>query len=89
MCRIQHRITQGLDLLSFFAMRNWHFKSDNFQNIHKKILTKEEHEMFLLDTVVDDDMVVEYLKNAMLGGRQYILKEPLSSLPKARIQLKL
>jgi fatty acyl-CoA reductase len=88
MCRIQNRITQGLDLLSFFAMRNWHFKSDNFQNIHKNLLTEEEHKMFFLDTIaVDDDM--EYLKNAMLGGRQYILKEPLSSLPKARIQIKL
>lgn len=88
MCHIQNRITQGLDLLSFFAMRNWHFKSDNFQNIHKNVLTAEEHKIFFLDTIaVDDDL--EYLKNAMLGGRQYILKEPLSSLPKARIQIKL
>lgn len=106
MVRIQTRITQGLDLLSFFALRNWNFKSDNFQNIYKNCLTEEEHQMwvrswnfknwkfydwnfrFFLDTVaVDDD--VEYLKNSMLGGRQYILKEPLSTLPKARIQMKM
>jgi alcohol-forming fatty acyl-CoA reductase len=31
----------------------------------------------------------EYMKRTILGGRQYCLKEPLSSLPKARMQLKL
>lgn len=30
----------------------------------------------------------EYMKRTILGGRQYCLKEPLSSLPKARMQLK-
>lgn len=30
-----------------------------------------------------------YLKTCMLGGRQYCLKEPLSTLPKARMQLKM
>lgn len=30
----------------------------------------------------------EYLKDVILGGRQYCLKEPLSTLPKARMQLK-
>lgn len=32
---------------------------------------------------------LEYLRDTLLGGRQYCLKEPLSTLPKARIQLKL
>lgn len=32
---------------------------------------------------------LDYLRDTLLGGRQYCLKEPLSSLPKARIQLKL
>lgn len=30
----------------------------------------------------------EYMKRSILGGRQYCLKEPLSSIPKARIQMK-
>lgn len=34
---------------------------------------------------IDDE---EYLKVGILGGRQYIMKEPLSTLPKARKQLK-
>lgn len=31
----------------------------------------------------------EYMKRTILGGRQYCLKEPLSTLPKARMQLKM
>lgn len=32
---------------------------------------------------------LDYLRDTLLGGRQYCLKEPLTSLPKARIQLKM
>lgn len=31
---------------------------------------------------------LSYMKDTILGGRQYCLKEPLSTLPKARMQLK-
>lgn len=29
------------------------------------------------------------MKVSILGGRQYVMKEPLTSLPKSRIQLRL
>lgn len=32
--------------------------------------------------------VAEYMKRSILGGRQYCLKEPLSTLPKARMQMR-
>lgn len=37
-----------------------------------------------MDRIEDQD----YFKKIILGGRQYCLKEPLSTLPKARMQLK-
>lgn len=39
---------------------------------------------------MDTDSIpdLEYLKRSILGGRQYCLKEPLTTLPKARRQLK-
>lgn len=40
-----------------------------------------------MDTSEIDDS--EYLKRTILGGRQYCLKEPLTTLPKARRQLKM
>jgi hypothetical protein len=45
-----------------------------------------------MDTSVFDsteDAKIEYLKDSMLGGRVFCLKEPLSSIPKARIQVKM
>lgn len=41
---------------------------------------------FNMDTDPIPDL--EYLKRSILGGRQYCLKEPLTTLPKARRQLK-
>lgn len=37
----------------------------------------------------DDVDDYEYMKVSILGGRQYVMKEPLTSLPKSRIQLRL
>lgn len=38
---------------------------------------------------MEDIDAQEYMKRTILGGRQYCLKEPLSTLPKARMQLKM
>jgi alcohol-forming fatty acyl-CoA reductase len=40
-------------------------------------------------TSIPKETELDYLRDTLLGGRQYCLKEPLSSLPKARIQLKM
>lgn len=40
-------------------------------------------------TIIPEDKELDYLRDTLLGGRQYCLKEPLSTLPKARIQLKM
>lgn len=84
--RVQKRIFIGLGVLQFFTTRQWDFRSDNFQNIYKN-LSAEEKEIFNMNTEEVEQQ--EYLKNCILGGRQYCLKEPLSTLNKSRIQLKL
>lgn len=38
---------------------------------------------------IEDVDTNEYMKRIILGGRQYCLKEPLNTLPKARMQLKM
>lgn len=43
---------------------------------------------FFVDTSYDEDEYI-YLRRCVLGGRQYCMKEPLSTLPKARIQMKM
>jgi fatty acyl-CoA reductase len=86
MIRVQKKIYIGLGVLQFFTTRNWNFKSDNFKAIHH-ILSPDEKNVFNTNTEEVDQL--DYLKNVILGGRQYCLKEPLSTLPRARIHLKM
>lgn len=85
MIRVQKKIFIGLGVLQFFTTRRWNFRSDNFKAIYQK-LSKEEKEIFNMNTEEVDQIL--YLKYCILGGREYCLKEPPTSLPKARIQLK-
>lgn len=86
MIRVQKKIYVGLGVLQFFTTRRWDFASDNFQNL-QKTLSKEDNDVFYTSTENIDNE--EYMKQCILGGRQYCLKEPLSTLPKARFQLKM
>ena len=47
MIHVQTRITQGLDLLQFFTMRQWEFTSDNFQSVAKMLANEEEQKMLV------------------------------------------
>lgn len=89
MLHVQNKISQGLDVLQFFTMRNWIFASQKFKDLNK-CLTPDEYKMFFIDTeAVPQSFEVEFIKNCLLGGRQYVLKEPLSTIPRARIQMKM
>ena len=83
MVYVQKRIATGLEVLQFFTMRQWNFKSDNFNSL-VALQTPEESEMFLFDSRNTGDEM-EYIKNSFLGARQYCLKDPLASLPTARV----
>ena len=44
MCRIQTRVSDGLELLQFFTTRQWDFKSDKYQAIYSN-MSPEDKEM--------------------------------------------
>lgn len=89
MLHVQNKISQGLEVLQFFTMRNWTFSSQKFKDLNK-YLAPDEYKMFFIDTeAVPQSFEVQFIKNCLLGGRQYVLKEPLSTIPKARIQMKM
>lgn len=73
-------------MLEYFTMQKWDFRCENIFNITKKLNAEEFNEF---PSEFENPDVVGYLKDCILGGRQYCLKEPLSTLPKARVQLKL
>jgi alcohol-forming fatty acyl-CoA reductase len=89
MIRVQNKISTGLEVLQFFTMRNWTFASNKFKDLNNQ-MTPEEYKMFFIDTEsIPDSFEDQFVKNTLLGGRQYVLKEPLSTLPRARIQMKM
>ncbi|CAO1398848.1 unnamed protein product [Diamesa tonsa] len=87
MVYVQKRIAVGLEVVQFFTMRHWDFRSDKLGVICEK-LSPSEHEMFFIDSDSVGDETDEYIYNCLMGARQYCIKDPLSTLPKARIQLK-
>lgn len=87
MVHVQNRLKTGMEVIQFFTMRDWKFISDNFEALQKH-MSPEELYIFNFDTKNTGDEW-EYLKTSHLGARQYCVKDPLSTLPKARIQLKM
>ncbi|KAG5685053.1 hypothetical protein PVAND_014255 [Polypedilum vanderplanki] len=81
MIHVQKRIAIGMDVLACFTMNNWNFKSKNFEDLIK-IQSKEEYEMFFIDSKKID--VKSASRQAIIGGRVYCLKDPMSTIPKAR-----
>lgn len=81
MVRIQKQFSAMLEVLEYFVTREWIFHNDKIMTIHEK-LSSEDKKMFRI--YVKDIDKVEYIKNAILGTRQYCMKETLSSLPNAR-----
>ncbi|CAH0578052.1 unnamed protein product [Chrysodeixis includens] len=72
MIRIQDRISQGLEVLQYFTMRQWNFPCPNYDSI-QSMLNKEEQNIFNTDiTHVDRN---EYMRMCVEGGRVFCLKE--------------
>lgn len=84
--KVQHKISMGMNMLQYFTTRMWDFRSEKV-DFHKDLLNAEDLETFPISMEKVDFEV--YMKNCLLGARQYYLKEPLSALPKARVQLKM
>ncbi|XP_050295769.1 putative fatty acyl-CoA reductase CG5065 [Anthonomus grandis grandis] len=85
MIRIQKKIHQGLELLQFFTVREWNFASQRFLALWDE-MDERDRKAFPMDFHALP--IESYLEISVLGARQYCMKEPLSSLPRCRIQQK-
>lgn len=86
MVRVQKRISVGMQVLQYFTTRKWEFIIENAKQLTSS-LNKRDQEVFYVTNIKPD--VDKYLLHILLGSRQYCMKEPLSTLPKARWQLKM
>lgn len=81
MVRIQNRILTGLDVLQYFTTRQWTFHNNRLVKMFEEQSSKDQ-ELFAFVTHNAD--IPQYMKDIVLGARQYCMKEDLSTLPKAR-----
>lgn len=85
MIRVQNKIHVGMEVLKFVTMNDWKFKSDNFCDLVKH-QSKEEYEMFQIDTINQGDPE-EYIRISFRGGRQFLANDPPETIPRAKVQL--
>lgn len=85
MVNIQKKIYNATESLQFFVHHKWHFKSVNFNSIRSK-MSASDNIVFNTDTDTIDNG--KMLDNVAIGTRQFCLKEPLESLPQARVHFK-
>ncbi|KAJ0182895.1 hypothetical protein K1T71_000871 [Dendrolimus kikuchii] len=78
---LQKRINRGLDVLQYYTTKEWNFTNTKFKSLRNRI-TAEDDETFFTDLSGADPK--EYLKNYVLGVREFICKEDRSTLPRAR-----
>ncbi|XP_050584526.1 fatty acyl-CoA reductase wat-like isoform X5 [Bombus affinis] len=83
MLKIYKKIHKFMDVLNYFSIHEWKFSNDNIKELLNK-MTEEDRENFACDiTDIDWD---QYFRTYIRGIRMYLIKDPLDTLPKARIK---
>lgn len=85
MVHIQRKIQDGLDVLQYFTTRQWVFHNDKLIALRDS-MNPIDRQIYNLDFEKID--IVSYLTDCVLGARQYLMKEDLSTLPRCRQILK-
>ncbi|KAI4498794.1 hypothetical protein M0802_005969 [Mischocyttarus mexicanus] len=81
--KIYNKIHKFMDILSHFSTVEWNFTNDKLNELTKK-LSIEDREMFFCDM---KELVWDtYFQTYLLGIRIYILKDPIETIPKARVK---
>ncbi|CAG9767858.1 unnamed protein product [Ceutorhynchus assimilis] len=88
MLKISRKFNQALIAGSFSSTNEWNFESASYKSLAKAVENAEDGEFFSVNIASNsgfdwDEYVGEFVK----GVRQYILKDDISSLPKALSKL--
>ena len=79
------RITEQVNVSSYFTSREWNFDEDRFMNLWKKMGDEDKKIFPFHVSTIDWD---KYLCSCVLGIRVYLFKDPIATLPKAKTSLK-
>ncbi|KAL3271477.1 hypothetical protein HHI36_021962 [Cryptolaemus montrouzieri] len=70
-----------LDVIAYFAQKNWKFGSENMKNLLNN-MNKKDQELFPFD--LRKVPISKVIREGIIGGRVYLLKDPLDTLPNAK-----
>lgn len=79
--KIQDRLRRSVGSLDFFTSNEWEFANGNLYMLLNK-MTTEDQKTFNFDPKLIDWS--KYMERYCLGTKQFVLKEELSELPRAR-----
>ncbi|KAK7595543.1 hypothetical protein V9T40_013368 [Parthenolecanium corni] len=79
--KVYRKLDQLRDILRYFRVRKWLFKTDNVQSLWKN-LSPEDKEIFYFDIKNVD--WTEYFQCLVLGVRVFLMKDDIQTLPAAR-----
>lgn len=85
MMRIAKIIHAGIEANAYFTTREWYFDTSNHDNLSNGLESSpSRHDFNCKANCYDWDT---YLRGFMLGVRQFLLKDPMKSLSKAKWKL--
>ncbi|XP_031839104.1 fatty acyl-CoA reductase wat [Nomia melanderi] len=83
MLKIYKKIHKFMDVLNYFSMKEWTFSNETLKTLISK-MSLEDLDNFACDiTKVDWD---QYFRTYVRGIRIYLIKDPLDTLPQARVR---
>lgn len=84
MVKIHDKMQKAVKCLEYFTTHEWIFHNENIVNLYSKLNNEDKNLFnFNIKTVKWENYIEQYI----LGTKQYILKEDLSSIPDAKQHL--
>ncbi|XP_066148763.1 putative fatty acyl-CoA reductase CG5065 [Euwallacea fornicatus] len=88
MLKFSRKVNQALEAGSFFAVHEWVFSSASYRSLIQAVHTMEDSERFPVDFSLGSGFEWEdYVGVFLKGVRIYVLKDEMTSLPRARTKL--
>lgn len=81
MLGVYKKIHKYSHVISYFSVRNWEFTNDNTNKLWSK-LSPRDRELFPMN--IKDLCWMRYFRKYLLGIRQYLMKDPITSVQKAK-----
>lgn len=72
-----------MEVIEYFSMRQWDYQLDTINGLWAS-LSPRDKELFFFDMAQLDWET--YMQNYVRGMRQYLIKDPLETVPKAMVR---